>query len=326
MKKKSETRASSEGAIERRKHQTARTTEVDDHVSGWNLPAGSIEVDPTSRWVGMTGGIPGTGLRGKNPEIDYHDKAKSDGSAIFDDYTSPAYIRATYRHTTVKIGPPYNIGIKDTTDAPPSPSSAKKSSVWIQGADWVPEKQDKRQWQMSYASTEMKQSLKLGPGRSIRGMGQTWSEDLGDCVPQINVEAPKDSKTQAKAKAKGKVAPGTTSTTASKSMGFSKSMSGAPGNALRKQKSERPQGKAGPKGTSSRRIGGMTDSDTSPGPPQDRYDASPSPRSQSPSEIEESEEYYKSKMLQPETKSKGLKAGAKLVADMGTSSKKPKKD
>merc|ERR1711939_705839 len=211
----------------------------------------SLGSGPTSRYVGMTGGIPGTGLRGKAPEMKFWGDADNgeDGergrSSVgrLDDYTSPAYVRATYRAATVKVGPPYNLGLTPTAD---SGLRGRKGSLWIKGAQWTAEEQDKQDWAMSYASTEKKQPIRLGPDCGIRGMGQAWNENLENyAAPPPEPEA--KPQPLAKTKAKGHA---------------TKPLSGAPGTALRKQ--VKGKGLAVPKGHRSHRgRHGMTDSDTS---------------------------------------------------------------
>eukprot|EP00746_Dinoflagellata_sp_MGD_P067070 gnl/MRDRNA2_/MRDRNA2_27702_c0_seq1.p1 gnl/MRDRNA2_/MRDRNA2_27702_c0~~gnl/MRDRNA2_/MRDRNA2_27702_c0_seq1.p1 ORF type:complete len:1166 (-),score=303.78 gnl/MRDRNA2_/MRDRNA2_27702_c0_seq1:467-3781(-) len=298
-KRKTDKRASSEGAIKRK----TRKTEV-DAVSLQAAGAGR-----TSCWVGMTGGIPGTGLRRKAPHIQYWNNVdnEADGTVAsssaghLDDYTSPAYIRATYRHTTVKLGPPYNIGLA-APDGSPGLGEGKRQSVWIQGANWAEEQQDKQDWANSYASIEKRPTVRLGPGRGIRGMGQTWTENLHEVAPAPEPEP--TAKRHPKAKLKGKA----------------NVMSGAPGQALRKQGKPKAESK-GPPGHHTHHghhFQYATDSDTSPGPPLDRYEGG-SPRSISPSDLAEgSEDYaaYAAKMMAPEAKKNGKpgKAGKAALA------------
>merc|ERR1711904_451124 len=98
-------------------------------------------------------------------------------------------------------------------------------SVWIQGANWAEEQQDKSDWAMSYASIEKRPRMTLGPGRGIRGMGQTWTDGQTFYEEEPPPEPEPTAKRQPKAKLKGKA------------------MSGAPGQALRKQAKPKAESK-----------------------------------------------------------------------------------
>lgn len=126
-----------------------------------------------SRYVGMLGGIPNTGVRA---QADGNNRLPAlVGKPSTDDLRSPAFMYNWYRHETVSIGPPYKLSEGEGHEESPQWSAMQLLDASLDRNDW------RRSY--SYATRRVGRARQdwsirggsLGPSTSIRGVGRATS-------------------------------------------------------------------------------------------------------------------------------------------------------
>eukprot|EP00747_Dinoflagellata_sp_TGD_P102093 gnl/TRDRNA2_/TRDRNA2_168554_c6_seq1.p1 gnl/TRDRNA2_/TRDRNA2_168554_c6~~gnl/TRDRNA2_/TRDRNA2_168554_c6_seq1.p1 ORF type:complete len:1144 (-),score=216.75 gnl/TRDRNA2_/TRDRNA2_168554_c6_seq1:130-3102(-) len=122
-------------------------------------PTQSSYEDSGARWVGLHGGLRGTGLRTLYDKNSRLPQLAGGKTPAYDDLHTPGYVRQAYRHGCVGVGPPYL-----TEEA-----ENKTSPVW-NACPLLDKELDKNDWNRTYSRMQSRGPKSLGPQVSIRNL------------------------------------------------------------------------------------------------------------------------------------------------------------